>query len=255
MAQISMSSNPKVSSSPKKSPQPDPEVCDSCQKRKPLCICADLGAPFSTHLQVLILQHPQEPDKDLGTARLSQLQLKNCQLSVGLSWPNLGAAWEGKTRATPLREESFQPKNWVCIYLGNAGNLNEKLSPSIRESIPPGGEQLIFVDKKGNPLEDQKEARRNLQGILLLDGTWSQAKTLWWRNAWLLKCKRAALLPRSASLYGSMRKEPRKECLSTLESVALTLESLHESPEIGQSLRSSFRRLLQKARDERKTSQ
>jgi hypothetical protein len=89
----------------------------------------------------------------------------------------------------------------------------------------------------------------------LLDGTWSQAKTLWWRNAWLLKCKRAALLPRSASLYGSMRKEPRKECLSTLESVALTLESLHESPEIGQSLRSSFRRLLQKARDERKTSQ
>jgi len=231
-----------------------PETCPDCEKRKPLCICEDLAPPFDSKLRVLILQHPQEPDKELGSARLSCMQLKNSQLSIGLSWPNLSVAWFGKGEAAP-REESLQPKNWACIYLGNAGGLSQKLDPSIMATVPTGGEQLIFVDKKGNPLHDQEDARRHLQGIVILDGTWSQAKTLWWRNAWLLKCRRAVLLPRSASLYGSLRKEPRKECLSTIESVALTLDSLNESPEIGQVLRSSFRRLLQKARDERKANQ
>lgn len=64
------------------------ENCENCLKTKNLCIC-DLAREFENKIQVLILQHPQEPDKTLGAAKLSQLCLKNSAIKVGLSWPNL----------------------------------------------------------------------------------------------------------------------------------------------------------------------
>jgi type I site-specific restriction-modification system R (restriction) subunit len=48
---------------------------------------------------------------------------------------------------------------------------------------------------------------------VLLDGTWSQAKALWWRNAWMLKCQRVILGPKRPSAYGKLRKEPRQDGL------------------------------------------
>ena len=36
---------------------------------------------------------------------------------------------------------------------------------------------------------------RGLDGVVLLDGSWSEAKTLWWRNPWLLKLRRLVLDP------------------------------------------------------------
>ena len=63
-------------------------------------------------------------------------------------------------------------------------------------------------------------AAHGLDGILVLDGTWSQAKTLWWRNPWLLKLPRLVLRPREPSMYGRLRREPRREWVSTLEAVA-----------------------------------
>ncbi len=58
-------------------------------------------------------------------------------------------------------------------------------------------------------------APRALEGIVVLDGTWSKAKTLWWRNPWLLKLKRVTLKPGQPSIYGRMRAEPRREFVST----------------------------------------
>jgi len=52
---------------------------------------------------------------------------------------------------------------------------------------------------------------------VLLDGTWSQAKALWWRNAWMLKCQRVILGPSRPSRYGQLRREPRRDGLSTIE--------------------------------------
>jgi DTW domain-containing protein YfiP len=85
-----------------------------------------------------------------------------------------------------------------------------------------------------------------LEGIVALDGTWAQAKTLWWRNAWLLKLKRLVLHPSRPSMYGKLRKEPRRECLSTIESVAEALDGLGEDPSVGEALRGHFAELLRK---------
>ena len=87
-----------------------------------------------------------------------------------------------------------------------------------------------------------------LAGLVVLDGTWSQAKTLWWRNPWLLKLTRIALRPQEPSMYGRLRSEPRAECVSTLEAVADTLVGLGEAAGVRIELRSLLRTLLQRVR-------
>ena len=47
-----------------------PESCPRCGKPADLCVCAALRE-LPTSLHVLILQHPQEPDKEIGTADLT----------------------------------------------------------------------------------------------------------------------------------------------------------------------------------------
>jgi DTW domain-containing protein YfiP len=91
----------------------------------------------------------------------------------------------------------------------------------------------------------------SLEGIVVLDGTWSKAKTLWWRNPWLTKLNRLSITPKAPSIYGSLRAEPRREYVSTLESVAAALTSCGEPPEIEASLARIFRTLVQRVRDAR----
>jgi DTW domain-containing protein YfiP len=89
---------------------------------------------------------------------------------------------------------------------------------------------------------------KTIQGIVLLDGNWKQSKTLWWRNAWLLKLNRILLNPKHSSKYGELRREPRKHCLATIEAAAETLSALGESPTVGAGLHDLFSRFLEKAR-------
>ena len=74
----------------------------------------------------------------------------------------------------------------------------------------------------------------------MLDGTWSQAKALWWRNAWMLKCRRVVLGPARPSRYGRLRREPRRDGLSTIEAAAMLLSRLEQKPEIETALHASF---------------
>ncbi len=206
-------------------------MCENCGKTLDLCVCSDI-TELATRLHVLILQHPQEPDKDLGSARLAHLCLPNSTLKVGLSWPNLKKA---------LGRES-SPTRWAVLYLGAGKKSADRPGPNKDSSA------LTLVNKQGVPLPNQKELLAELEGIVILDGTWSQAKTLWWRNAWLLKLRRAILTPQKPSLYRELRKEPRKECLSTIESIAQSLSALGEDEKIEKGLTEVFKKLLDKQR-------
>jgi DTW domain-containing protein YfiP len=205
----------------------DPESCPRCHKPLRLCVCAMI-TPLPTRTRVLILQHPQEPDKDLGSARLAHLALPNSTLRIGLSWPNLKGAL-----GTP--EADITASDWVVLYLGSA------------QATPDGG-PLQIVDKKGQPHPDARVVRSTLKGLVILDGTWSQAKALWWRNAWLLKLRRAILAPPRPSMYGRLRREPRRECLSTIESLGVALTALGEPPSVEEGLRGVFAALLERVR-------
>jgi DTW domain-containing protein YfiP len=172
---------------------------------------------YPTERRVLILQHPQEQDAILGSAQILVASLPKAKLVVGLSWRNFAHA---------LGEEDVDPRRWAVLF------------PD-RESA---GDQV--VGRGGAPLEPKE-----LEGIVVLDGTWSKAKTLWWRNPWLTKLNRLTLKPTKPSIYGSLRAEPRREYVSTLESVAAALTLCGESPEIEVGLQRVFRTLVQRVRD------
>lgn len=172
----------------------------ACEKPLPLCIGCETRIRRPVGREVLILQHPQEPDKELGTAAITSKLLSPATLRVGLSWPNLAAAL-GRPAAAPRPVAS----RWLVLYLGSGP----------KGPVPDA--PLVVCDKNGLPLPDQRAALAEVDGIVALDGTWSQAKALWWRNAWLLKLRRGLLRPATPSRYGKLRREPRRECLSTLE--------------------------------------
>ena len=196
--------------------------CERCGKEKRLCVCTD-AEPFDNRHFVLILQHPQEQDKELGTAGILKAMLKNSRLEIALSRPSLAA----------VLKKTADPKKWGALYLGA-----QKETP-----VAPG---LYVLDKKGGLASDREKCLQELEGIILLDGSWSQAKALWWRNPWLLKTRRLLLVPEKRSLYGKLRKEPRRESVSTLEACAQCLNYLGEKPEIAAGLTEAFSRLLEK---------
>lgn len=199
------------------------EDCPRCRKPAPLCDCGPIAA-VDNRLALLILQHPQEQDEALGTARLATLHLRNAVLRVGLSWPSLA-----KALGRPA-----DPRAWAVLYLGSARPAD----------IAPGRD-VIAVDRKGAALPDQDAALAGIEGVIVLDGTWSQAKALWWRNPWMLKARRVVLGPRRPSRYGRLRREPRREGLSTIEAAGLLLARLEDRPEIETTLVAGFERMLE----------
>jgi DTW domain-containing protein YfiP len=201
--------------------------CPRCLKPLPLCIC-DSITPIANKVSLLILQHPQEQDRALGTARLTALHFANAVLKIGLSWPSLSKA---------LGRPVHDPSRWAVLYLGSAKVAE---LDTIRD--------IVAINRKGQIEDNQRGILKDIEGIVLLDGTWSQAKALWWRNAWMLKCKRIVLGPKLPSRYGVLRREPRGDGLSTIEAAAMLLARLERKPEIETALHATFERLLARYR-------
>ena len=186
--------------------------------------------PIDNRLFVLILQHPQEKKEVLATAASARALLNRADLVVGLSWPNLSR----------IVGRSADPKRWAVLYLGSA-----------RPAVLGLDREVIALNRHGEPAADQEGMLHGLDGVVVLDGTWKEAKTLWWRNPWLLKLRRLVLNPQRKSRYGRIRREPRREALSTLEAVALLLKYLDGGPEVEAWLLGALDRLIAEVRPSR----
>lgn len=206
---------------------PAEEARCPCGKRPlDLCLCPEL-AKVGTRLGLVVLQHPQEQDKELGTAKLLTEQVEGAVLRVGLSWPNLA-----KAVGRPV-----DPRRWAVLHMGSKEDVAR---------VPRG--ELRVLDRKGQVDPGGDLALADLEGLVLLDGTWSQAKALWWRNAWLLKLRRIVIHPDFRSAYGAVRKEPRRESVSTLEAGAFALGRLEGDPGLQDRLTAPFATLLERWR-------
>jgi DTW domain-containing protein YfiP len=193
-----------------------------------LCVC-DHVTPIESRIALLILQHPQEQDRALGTARLAAQHFANAVVRIGLSWPSLS-----KALGRPVSDAS----RWAVLYLGSA-----------KASVLDPASDLVAVTRKGEVADNQRAILGRIEGAVLLDGTWSQAKALWWRNPWMLKCQRLILGPHQPSRYGKLRKEPRRDGLSTIEAAGMLIARLEERPDIEAALNASFERMLGRYRE------
>jgi DTW domain-containing protein len=188
------------------------------------------GVPLDNRLFILILQHPREKKETAATAHLAVDLLRQARLVVGLSWPNL-------TLALGTGGPAVDPRRWAVLHLGSARPRSFGL-----------GREIVALDRQGRPIPDQDRALRDLDGAVLLDGSWSEAKALWWRNPWLLKLRRVVLDPPRPSVFNQIRREPRREALSTIEAAALLLRHIDRRPDLETALMGALGSLVAAAR-------
>ena len=121
---------------PQASPADPSAECPRCLKPLALCVCEGI-ARIDNKVSLLILQHPQEQDRELGTARLTALHFKDALLKIGLSWPSL----------TKILGRQTDPQRWAILYLG-----------SVKAKAVLPDRDMVVVNKNGNAVDHQDSA-------------------------------------------------------------------------------------------------
>ncbi len=159
-------------------------LCEGCRRPTLVCLCAYL-VTIRPETPVVVLQHPAERDKAIGTAWMVERSF-------------------GATRIVGVEMEDDPA---LVAALGNA-----KAPPIL---LAPGPSA---IDLRAHPPEGPVT-------LVVVDGTWSQAKKLLRVNPRLAALPRYAFSPRRPSNY-RIRKEPAEHCVSTIEATVAALEIL-----------------------------
>ncbi|HOX11437.1 MAG TPA: tRNA-uridine aminocarboxypropyltransferase [Spirochaetia bacterium] len=189
------------------------EVCPACRRPLPVCLCPD-EPPMETRTRIVLLTHPKEWKRQRsGTGRLTSLHLRNCEIVPGLRF-------DEHPRIRSLLED---PEGYpVLLYPGpGAWNLSEREFPA-----------------------KALEGRRLT--VFLVDATWACSRAVLRESPGLSRLPRVMFTPREPSRW-VIKRQPRPECLSTLEAVhelltALDAAGLDEYPDRTRLLE-AFRRM------------
>jgi len=179
------------------------ERCLRCRRPASACYCAHVPR-LETRTRVVILQHPRERDVAIGTARMASLCLPEATLHVGATWG------EHAGLAAALRDPD---RPAILLYPG----------PDARD---------ILVDPPAGPVT-----------LVVVDGTWSQAKNVVRDNPVLAALPRYAFAAPEASEY-RIRKEPQVEYVSTIEALMHVLGALEGDPARFRALLAPFRAMV-----------
>jgi DTW domain-containing protein YfiP len=134
---------------------------------------------------ILVVQHPRERLHSIGTARFAGLGLTNARVEV--AW-NAGVAED-------------TPPTWL-----------------------PEGAALLYPGPAARELRDVPESERP-RHLVVIDGTWHTARTLYRDKAWLRRLPQVSLTPSAPSRY-RIRREPEAHCVSTIEAIVEALRVL-----------------------------
>ncbi len=170
-------------------------VCGRCRRPESVCYCAHLVS-LPTRTRVILLQHPRERHVPIGTARLAHLCLPGSELHVGVDF-----------------EDDRQVQAALAGDTGRPAYL-----------LFPGPHAIDLA---------QAEAEARLAGpitLVVVDGTWWQARKLLKRNAALAALQQIRFTPPAPSRY-RIRREPADHCVATVEALALVLGALEGEPQ------------------------
>lgn len=214
--------------------KPRRAFCHTCRKAQSLCICVRIKTIVDNKVGITILQHPEEKDHHLGSARIAALSLRNVEV---LSLPEVDARTSFRIRVkVPGSKRSItgrvgnkgRKKLQPQITLAEASTIEEGEDYSIPAwmDLPPGAGLLFPSDKAIDLVPELCEGNDCPTHLIVLDGTWSKAKRIYFENLWLHKLQHYNLPPSEPSMYGSVRREPKVGCLSTVESIVYALKML-----------------------------
>jgi len=174
----------------------EPRVwCRECRRARNMCCCAEL-VPFRIGFELALLMHPKEARVAIGTGRLVHRAVTGSHLLINEHFdddPKLAAL---------LARPDLAP----VILFPRPGSLDlgSATTAATHTLLPP--------------------PRRPL--VLIVDGTWTTAKKLLRLAPRLASLPAVRFTPPHGSRYGRLRKEPRAECWSTLESVHHVIDRL-----------------------------
>lgn len=177
--------------------------CPRCLRPEQVCYCAHLTR-IETSTRVVLLQHPREQDVPIGTARMATLCLPGSELHVGVDF-------RGTELMARLMADRERPP--ALLYPGE-GAIDVGLHP------PDGPITLVVVD-----------------------GTWAQARKLVRTTPELAAMPRYTFVPRTPSEY-RIRHEPDVSYVSTIESLVYVLGALERDPERFVALLAPFRAMV-----------
>jgi DTW domain-containing protein YfiP len=153
--------------------------------------------------RVVILQHPREHRMPLGTARMAARCLAGSTLVVG----------------TRLDDD-----------------------PAVRAALddPARRAVLLWPEPAAAPAPP---AVADAVTLVVVDGTWAQAKKLLALNPRIAALPRLSIAPEAPSQY-RIRRQPREECLSTIEALATALGVLEGDAEAPRAMLVPFRAMV-----------
>ncbi len=161
------------------------EICRRCLQPRLNCYCAAL-VPQESRTRWIFLQHPGEARNPVGTARMAHLSLPGSRLLVGVDF-----------------------------------SRERQLLALIAASRRPA---VLFPAEESRVLgEGDPDAAPDM--LIVIDGTWSQARKIWKTNDFLRALPACRLPPTPPSRY-RIRAEPAAHCVSTIEAVAAALQAL-----------------------------
>jgi DTW domain-containing protein len=182
-------------------------TCLRCLRTRADCYCGRIRS-FSAGARFVILQHPKEFRNRVGTARMASLCLSNSVLIAG----------ELEDREARAAEIVRDPRNrCALLYPG-------------RDAVEPAR----FV---------QESDGRDLV-IFVIDATWAMAKKMVRLSPVLSSLPKIAFAPKKPSAY-RFRRQPRPECVSTIEAIHEVIDELDRSGSVPVSPRGAHENLLE----------
>ncbi|MDA0147919.1 tRNA-uridine aminocarboxypropyltransferase [Vibrio sp. LaRot3] len=164
--------------------------CSQCGKSLKACICQWVQS-LPSNVELIILQHPSETKRPMGTARILTLCLSNSYSFVG---------------------ENFSDNESLNQLLADKTYQHFVLYP---------GEQSIELETLRNRQSDQVSRYR----VILLDGTWKKAFKMWQLSTNLHTLPQVRL-PNDLKGNYRIRKAPSDNALSTVEAGYHVLQGL-----------------------------
>ena len=173
--------------------------------RRPCAVCVCALLPaLAPRTPVLILQHPKERRVAIGTAAMASRCLRGSSVVVG---------------------------------------THVDADPAVRRVLADPVRAPVLLWPGADALDLATAPPRGPISLLVVDGTWSTAKKLLRLNPAIAALPRYAIAPTSPSEY-RIRREPRAECLSTIEALATALGVLEGDPEAYRAMLDPFRAMV-----------
>ena len=111
-----------------------------------------------------------------------------------------------------------------------------------RASVLPPDTAFLYPSPGARDVEDIPPGERPAH-IVVVDGTWQHAHSILHAAPWLRTLPCVRVTPRQPSEY-RVRREPRAECLSTIEAIVATLRALEPDTQGLDGLLDAFRAMI-----------